>query len=99
MNDIPDWAVRVFCERASLSYLAVKVRDDFQAHLLWRAVSAGARLIAKHEQPPADPVDPDEEAVKRILAAHDGFPVEDTCFAKNCLARAVSQYKQEKANG
>jgi hypothetical protein len=51
---------------------------------------AHATLIAKHEQPP---VDPDVEAVKRILLKCYGSYV---ILGENAVARAVAQYKQER---
>lgn len=48
-------------------------------------------MIARHEQPPADP---DVEAVNRILLAFYGSPV---ILGEDAIARAVAQYKQERA--
>ena len=47
-----------------------------------------ARMIAKHERPP---VDPDEEAVKRILCA----ALPSHAFTSGVLAAALAQYKKE----
>ena len=47
-----------------------------------------ARMIAKHEKPP---IDPDEEAVKRVLWA--AFPHAVIC--SEAKARALAQYKKE----
>lgn len=93
MTDIPDWAIRRFCEGAGLNYENTMFWHGDAAVTLRVAVRHGASIIAKHEQPPADP---DEEAVKRILEAAD--VVIDDMLSWN-FARAVSQYKQEKANG
>lgn len=92
-DTIPDWAIRVFCERAGLDYAGVFALGGEEGVRLRTVVRAGARLVMQHEQPPADP---DEEAVKRILEAAD-IDVGDMLSWN--LARAVSQYKQEKANG
>lgn len=51
-----------------------------------------ARMIAKHEKPP---IDPDEEAVKRILRAV--FP--HTLFSLGDIAGGVAQYKKEIGRG
>lgn len=47
-------------------------------------------MIAKHEQPP---VDPDVDAVKRILLKFYGSPV---ILGEDAVARAVAQYKWER---
>ncbi len=52
------------------------------------AVKVLARLIAKHEQPP---VDPDEEAVMRVLWS--AFP--HAAIHSEHKARALAQYKKE----
>lgn len=96
MTDIPDWAIRRFCEGAGLNYNQVMSAGGEHAVTLRVTVRHGASIIAKHEQPP---VDPDEEAVKRIFAAYNGISVEDAHFITSGFARTVSQYKQEKANG
>lgn len=105
MNDIPeDWAIQIALEapNAVEGYGAMKwtVREVKEAHKELRyaaSVMAHAALIAKHE---TAPVDPDEEAVKRILAAYYGDgPNHGTYLPPEMLARAVSQYKKEKANG
>jgi len=51
-------------------------------------------MIAKYEQPP---VDPDVEVVKRIYAAHVDFDPSVIAWNPQGLARAVAQYKQERA--
>lgn len=83
MNDIPDWAGKRACE-----LLNAEQTYDYRWPLDLHSpiVRTVAKLVMQHEEPP---IDPDEEAVKRIIDAQiaHGF------------ARAVSQYKQEKANG
>lgn len=96
MNDIPDWAGRRACELLNADSILSSwcwPQDDGNGALV-----TVAKLVMQYEQPP---IDPDEEAVKRILRAwHYGDEVAD--FKKlddQNFARAVSQYKQEKANG
>lgn len=92
MTDIPDWAGKRACELLNAEYVAVSYyqwpRDKGCRH-----VTALAKLVMQHEQPP---VDPDEEAVKRILEAAD---IDVGNMLSWNLARTVSQYKQEKGNG
>lgn len=56
-------------------------------------------MITKYEQPP---VDPDVEAVKRVIEAWYGAPISFDCSAltgtRLDVERAVAQYKQERAN-
>lgn len=90
MNDIPDWAGKRACE-------LLNAEEPFHPYCWPRDASAVsvtvvAKLVMQLEQPP---IDPDEEAVKRILEAAYG---EDPLYGP-AFARAVSQYKQEKANG
>jgi len=97
VNDIPDWAVQEALRRCGIG----ADNADFSE---WRdctyakAVSNLAGMIAKHEQPP---VDPDVEAVERIL--HAWIPsAELESFQRNNpkhFAAAVSQYKKERSNG
>lgn len=96
MNDIPDWAGKRACE-------LLNAEEPFHPYLWPRdvvssAVAALAKLVMQHEQPP---VDPDEEAVKRIFAAWGPDADWGEAFASypDDFARTVSQYKQEKANG
>lgn len=95
MNDIPDWAGRRACELLNADSILSSwcwPQDDGNGALV-----TVAKLVMQHEQPP---VDPDEEAVKRIIAAYFNNEVEDVFWGATIhLARAVSQYKQEKANG
>jgi hypothetical protein len=86
----PDWAIKAALERIHVSHDQLPLsswRDGTYAI----AVSLAASLIAKHEQPP---VDEDREALIRILQAADIGP--DDMFPNN-FARAVAQYKQERA--
>ncbi|MBA4086658.1 MAG: hypothetical protein C0491_02500 [Novosphingobium sp.] len=88
-DTIPDWAGKRACELLNAEYVAVSYykwpRDKECRH-----VTTVAKLVMQHE---TAPVDPDEEAVKRI------FGRVSICLATFELAAAVSQYKQEKANG
>ncbi|SCY69731.1 hypothetical protein SAMN05660666_02530 [Novosphingobium aromaticivorans] len=95
MNDIPDWAGKRACE-------LLNAEEPLHPYL-WPsdgvtvAVAALVKLVMQLEQPP---IDPDEEAVKRIFAAFYGDSSNHgTYLPPEMLARAVSQYKQEKANG
>ena len=98
MNDtIPDWAGKRACE---LLNAELTVSD-----WLWprdcklSPVKAIAKLVMQHE---TAPVDPDEELVAKVINAW----LADSCGAENfnarshpeSLARAVSQYKQEKGS-
>jgi len=65
-------------------------REDYHKQT---GYSALCDMIAKHEQPP---VDPDVEAVKRILAkwyVYDSVDIHENA----ALTRAVAQYKKEIA--
>jgi len=61
----------------------------------YRAYAALCDMIAKHEQPP---VDPDVEAVKRIIVAWAPTvnPARLETAWREEFARAVAQYKQER---
>lgn len=97
MNDIPDWAGKRACRLLSEAEEGGNLWL-WPNHAHYAAVKAVAKLVMQHE---TAPVDPDEEAVKRIADA--------ICFCVDAhayfslhpdrLARAVRQYKQEKANG
>lgn len=53
-NDIPEWALREFCDRAGLDYrLVFSNMGDVP---LRAAAKAGGKLIAEHEEPPVDPL-------------------------------------------
>ena len=96
MNDtIPDWAVKRACELLNAEN-ATAARWLWSEHKGHHCITAIAKLVMQHEKPP---VDPDEEAVKRIIAAY--LSISETSLASGfeSFARAVSQYKQEKANG
>ena len=99
MNDIPDWAGKRACELLNAEAHKKGTRPDWN----WADDShrypaiAVAKLVMQHEQPP---VDPDEEAVKRILMKwHDTLSDKILREYHVDFARAVSQYKQEKGNG
>ena len=97
-NRPPDWAMQLFCDRTGIDLYAIMNRPEYVVVRI--AVREGARMIAKHEQPP---VDPDVEAVKRIVCAWYGHektvfnPEKDFKLDRTALARAVAQYKQERA--
>ena len=96
MNDIPDWAGKRACELLNA--------DCGMEYYTWpcdlgiNSVRTVAKLVMQHE---TAPVDPDEEAVKRIFQSTTIYGDVDEFFLMRpeALARAVSQYKQEKANG
>jgi len=95
MTDIPDWAGKRACELLNASGNISYIWPQHNTH---HAVRTVAKLVMQHE---TAPVDPDEEAVKRILKAWyegRGFGSSDALYP-GALAAAVSQYKQEKANG
>ena len=89
MNDIPDWAGKRACELLNEEGPAYPY--DWPNDGMSVCVRTVAKLVMQHETPPADP---DEEAVKRILAEFYGSPV---ILGEPAVARAVAQYKQEKA--
>lgn len=94
-NEIPNWAGERACEllNAEASELGQYSRWDWPRDDDFVVTRAVAKLVMQHETPPADP---DEEAVKRVLWAYYDHEVG---LDYDDLARAVSQYKQEKANG
>lgn len=96
MNDIPDWAGKRACELLNNEMASSPYKWPQDAELA--NVRTVAKLVMQHEQPP---VDPDEEAVKRIFKAWGPDTDWDDPIATypDDFARAVSQYKQEKANG
>lgn len=95
MNDIPDWAGKRACELLNADTAETMVWV-WPAHKGYDTIRTVAKLVMQHE---TAPIDPDEEAVKRIFAAYNGISVEDAHFITSGFARAVSQYKQEKGNG
>lgn len=90
MSVVPEWAMQLFCDRAGLNYDVILASNSENGVVLRAAIKEGGRTIAKHEQPP---VDPDVEAVKRILLSFYGSPV---ILGEDAVARAVAQYKQER---
>jgi len=71
-----------------------RLREAYKDTPIYRAL---CDMIAKHEQPP---VDPDVEAVKRIMRAWYGFAQHQPpplCYDSESYDRAVAQYKQERA--
>ena len=85
----PEWAAQLFCQRAGIDYSAIMRGEN--TVVLRVAVREAARMIAKYEQPP---VDPDVEAVKRILMA---FYESRVILGEPAVERAVAQYKLERA--
>lgn len=93
----PDW---VLIEAAKLAKWHGVGLDGCKAcyqggvHTAYRAL---CDMIAKHEQPP---VDPDVEAVKRILLKWNDAPIYDWNHPAIAitLERAVAQYKTERGN-
>ena len=95
MNDIPDWAGKRACEQLNAENRTAE--SSWPAHRDNVPLITVAKLVMQHE---TAPVDPDEEAVKRVIAAYFNNEVEEVFWgATTHLARAVSQYKQEKGNG
>ena len=93
MNTIPDWAGKRACELLNAENPTYSYRWPFDG--LVSSVRTVAKLVMQHETAPADP---DEEAVKRILAAYYGDDRNHgTYLSQEHLARAVAQYKKEKA--
>lgn len=94
MNDtIPDWAGKRACELLNEEGPAYPY--DWPNDGMSVCVRTVAKLVMQHETPPADP---DEEAVKRILAAYYGDDRNHgTYLSQERLAAAVSQYKQERS--
>ena len=93
-NAHADW---VLLEAAKRTGLLVGNAEYFKEYAKCsQAYSALCDMIAKHEQPP---VDPDVEAVKRIINAWRPSDMDGLNFEaySNHLARAVAQYKQERA--
>jgi hypothetical protein len=92
MNDThEDWVLTEAAKRCGY--------DPDSSRSAWvssRSFRALCDMIAKHE---TKPVDPDEEAVKRIFVAYWGNPMGGITHLPENLAAAVSQYKQEKGNG
>lgn len=97
-NTIPDW---VLLEAAKRTMWGIYAHDIERLRVEYgydrSTFGALCDMIAKHE---TKPVDPDEEAVKRVtnLACGRGADFPAYWNPEN-IARAVSQYKQEKANG
>ena len=96
MKEVPeDWVLR---EAAKRAWYAPATIDHWRAHHASSTTfSALCDMIAKYEQPP---VDPDVEAVKRILQEWYGFdPLSIVALASDGggYARAVAQYKLERA--
>lgn len=89
----PDWAIERANALCGRGWTAAMTRDTFKATGNFGDVMVFARYISEHEQPP---VDPDVEAVKRILLpyvlARIGTSDEER------LAAAVAQYKKERGN-
>jgi len=87
-NPIPEWALKEAVARLNESINDIPYRYPENAR--FHQVKVVARLIAKYE--PA-PVDPDVEALKRVLAAY-GYAVTSYC---QYWDRAFAQYKKEIA--
>lgn len=101
MSDIPDWAIKAALDRVGVG------RDQLPLNR-WRdrsyadAVRELARVIFTYQE--ASPVDPDVEAVKRIIEAWEDWSVVGWGslgtggFYSDALDRAVAQYKKEKTD-
>jgi len=88
-----DWVLLEAAKRGGVSSLTL---DLCKSHYACGTIFAAlCDMIAKHEQPP---VDPDVEAVKRVL--REWCPVYDEALFTEVderVARAVAQYKLERA--
>ena len=97
MNEVPeDWVLFEAAKHGLPSTASLprsSLVDFYECGGIFRAL---CDMIAKYEQPP---VDPDVEAVKRILAAWEPLTMsgilQDT-YPQD-FARAVAQYKLERA--
>jgi len=99
VTEIPDWAGKRACELLSAEGAHLYYQWPRDAHVM--AVRTVAKLVMQHETPP---VDPDEEAVKRIFASVGAVFMEGPYRAvmeldADALARAVAQFKKERENG
>jgi len=89
-HPIPEWALKEAVERLDAECAAPRGVYKYPDSKGMHQVKVVARLIAKYE--PA-PVDPDVEALKRVLAAY-GYAVTSYC---QYWDRAFAQYKKEIA--
>lgn len=101
-NMAPDWVLIEAANRCDWPQAfgphaenVEELRRDYEKDA-WhhRPFRALCDMIAKHEQPP---VDPDVEAVKRMLCAFYGEA--KVILSADAVARALAQYKQERSNG
>lgn len=96
----PDWVLIEAAKRGRFGLVPVETSRAMyeepitQHHHVFRAL---CDMIAKHEQPT---VDPDVEAVKRILLKWNDAPIYDWNHPSIAitLERAVAQYKTERGN-
>ena len=98
MNEVPeDWVLIEAAKRTiwgDYSHTIERLRQEYGfARSTFRTL---CDMIAKYEQPP---VDPDVEAVKRILAASVKRPIDDINWLVLTpgMQSAVAQYKLERA--
>lgn len=104
MSKVPEhWVLIEAAKRSGWTGMKLTEMPDRYNHPTTYIGGVGYRalcdMIAKYEQPP---VDPDVEAVKRIIQAWYGAPISFHCSALDGtrldVERAVAQYKQERAN-
>ena len=74
MADIPEWAAKKAAELANASPVAIGISEWNASDVkVYGIAEAFARYIAEHE---TAPVDPDVLAVREILAAWEGTPLD-----------------------
>lgn len=93
-----DWVLIEAAKRAQWSDYSHTIKRLRQEYGFPRSTfRALCDMIAKHEQPPADP---DVEAVKRVLCSYWGYDISDApriTISNEAASRAVAQYKLERA--
>lgn len=89
----PDWVLIEAAKRCEYMPAPTEYwRDHFVGSAYFRAL---CDMIAKYEQ---EPVDPDVEAVKRIILAWHETTQWRWANCPKMLAAAVAQYKKERVN-
>jgi len=87
-----DWVLIEAAKRAGINRTPAQLRAGQIANAAKPYLRALCDMIAKHEQPP---VDPDVDAVQRILEAYEKGAW--LSWSNTALTRAVAQYKLERA--
>lgn len=91
---VADWVLLEAAERGNMQTRDIISLRRWYRNDELRPYRALCDMIAKYEQPP---VDPDVEAVKRIIAAWLEDDVPNIIWIDSYLKNAVAQYKQERA--